>query len=112
MGCAFNCVIVPPEIQKVSDLRKFYKEHKDKLLEEYGEDFEGYSGDMAVDDGNLVVKKKLKLDIETEEPVTQDDVDDYFDDLMKLCSNHCKKWGPSIAIRLGNQWAICGAYSD
>lgn len=110
MGCAFDAVVVPKEIQKVADLRKFYAEHKEKLLEEYGEDFDGYSGDMAVDDGNLVVKRKLKLSATGE--ISQNDVGDHWDELMELCTGHCKKWGPSIAVRLGDQWVICGAYSD
>lgn len=112
MGCAFNCVVVPSKIQKVADLKRFYEEYKDKLLEQYGDEFEGYTGDLAVDDGNLVVKRKLKLDLETDKEICQEDIDDYFDDLLKLCSGHCEKWGPSIAVKLGNQWVICGAYSD
>jgi hypothetical protein len=77
MGCNFNCVIVPKKIQTVRDLRKFYEEYKDNLLAGYGEDFEGYSGDMAVDDGSLVVKKNLKLETETDEEIKQEDMDDY-----------------------------------
>lgn len=110
MGCSFNCVIVPPEVQKIDDLRKFYEDCKNKLLEEYGDEFEGYTGDLCVDDGELVVKEDLKLEID--ETVTQDDFDKYYDQLIELCDGHCEKWGPSIAVRIGKQWAICGAYSD
>lgn len=111
MGCAFNCVIVPAKIQKVSDLRKFYEEYRNNLLEKYGEDFEGYTGDMAVDNGTLKVMKKVKLELDGEE-LSQDDLEEHFDDLMELCGDHCEKWGSSIAVRIGGQWAICGAYSD
>lgn len=110
MGCAFNYVVVPSKVQKVADLRKFYEEYKENLLEQYGEEFEGYTGDMAVDDGTLVVKKDLKIEAEGE--ISQEDAEEYFEELLELCSGHCEKWGPSIAVRLGNQWVICGAYSD
>lgn len=110
MGCSFNCVAVPPKIQKIGDLRKFYHNHRESLLEEYGEEFEGYTGDMCVDDGSLEVKKNLKLDHEGE--LTQDNIGEVWDELLELCSDHCEKWGPSIAVRAGNQWVICGAYSD
>lgn len=110
MGCIFNSVVVPPEVQKVKDLRKFYNEYRNNLIDSYGDEFEGYSGDMAVDDGNLVVKKDLKLDFSG--TLTQDALNNISNDLFDLSEGHCKKWGPSIAVRVGNQWVICGAYSD
>lgn len=112
MGSSFNCVIVPEKIQKVRDLRKFYEEYKDNLLAEYGEDFEGYSGDLCVDDGHLVVKKDLKLDADSKKELEQKDLEDHWEGLLELCTGHCEKWGPSIAVRLGDQWAICGIYGD
>lgn len=112
MGCNFNCVIVPKKIQTERDLKKFYEEYKDNLLAEYGEEFDGYSGDMAVDDGSLVVKKNLKLEVANDKEIQQEDMEDHWGDLLNLCTGHCEKWGPSIAVRLGGQWAICGAYSD
>ena len=113
MGCAFNCVIVPANIQKVGDLKKFYENYRDELIEKHGEEFEGYSGDMAVDDGYLVVKKNLTLQIDSKKKeLKQKDLDKYWDKLLELCTGHCEKWGPSIAVRLGSQWVICGAYSD
>lgn len=111
MGCSFNHVIVPPKVQKDKDLLKFYEEHRQNLIENYGgEEFEGYSGDMASDNGNLIIMKELKLDAEG--TLSQEDVYEYFDELMDLCGKHCVKWGPSIAVRIGGQWVICGAYSD
>lgn len=110
MGCCFKCVVVPPSVKKVGDLRKFYEKYRDSLLEGYGEEFEGYSGDMAVDDGNLVVRRDLKLEGSGE--LSQDDVDARYGELLELCSDHCEKWGPSIAVRVGKQWVICGSYSD
>lgn len=110
MGCSFNCVVVPPEVVKVGELRKFCEEYRNKLLEGYGEEFEGYSGDMAVDDGNLVVRKDLKL--EYDGVLEQSGVDEIYDELLSLCGGHCVKWGPSVAVRVGEQWVICGAYSD
>lgn len=110
MGCSFNCVVVPPGVQKVRDLRKWCDEYRDSLYEKYGEEFEGYTGDMAVDDGNLEVKKNLKL--EREGVLTQEGVGEIYGDLLELCEGHCRKWGPSIAVRVGEQWVICGAYSD
>lgn len=109
MGCSFNCVPVPSKIQKINELKKFYEEYKDNLLREYGEEFEGYSGDLAVDDG-LIIKKNLKIDIKEE--INENNVEDYYEDLLKLCTGHCEKWGPSIAVKAGDQWIICGAYSD
>lgn len=110
MGCSFNCVVVPPEVVRVGELRKFCEEYRSSLLEGYGEDFEGYSGDMAVDDGTLVVRRDLKLDYEG--VLTGSGLDDIRDDLLELCGDHCVKWGPSVAVRVGRQWVICGAYSD
>lgn len=112
MGCNFNCVIVPAKIQNEKDLVEFYENYKNKLLEEYGEDFEGYTGNMAVDDDNLIIKNELKLEIKSKKELTQKDFDKYYDQLLELCTGHCEKWGPSIAVKIGKQWAICGAYSD
>jgi hypothetical protein len=109
MGCSFNCVPVPPEIQKVNELKKFYNDYKNNLLKQYGEEFEGYSGDLAVDSG-LVIKKNLKIESDVE--LNGKNIDKYWDDLLNLCTNHCEKWGPSIAVKFGKQWVICGAYSD
>ena len=109
MGCAFNTVIVPRTIQKEEDLQKFYEEYKQKLLAQYGEGFEGYSGDLASDDDCLVVTE-LKLAYDGPE-IAVDDTD-HWNELMELCTGHCEKWGPSIAVKIGEQWAICGAYSD
>jgi hypothetical protein len=53
MGASFNYVIVPKKIQSRKDLKKFYLDTQQKLFEKYGEDFEGYSGDMAVDNGEI-----------------------------------------------------------
>lgn len=110
MGCSFNYVVVPPEVQKVGELRKFCEDYRDSLYEKYGEDFEGYSGDMAVDDGTLKVRKDLVLEYEGE--VTREGLDERYDDLLGLCEGVCVKWGPSVAVRVGKQWVICGAYSD
>jgi hypothetical protein len=110
MGCAFNCVIAPNAVQTEEELQRFYEETKTKLLEEYGEDFDGYTGDMAVDDGFLLVTE-LQLPHDGPE-ITQDTIGEHWDGLMELCGGHCEKWGPSIAVRIGGQWAICGAYSD
>jgi hypothetical protein len=109
MGCAFNAVIAPKKVQTKKDLLAFYEKHKEKLLEKYGEEFEGYSGDMASDDGTLLVKD-LKLEVETKKEIKN--LDEYWEGLLSLCTGHCEKWGPSIAVRIGGQWAICGAYSD
>jgi hypothetical protein len=111
MGCQFNFVIVPAKIQKDKDLQKYYEDYQEKLMKEYGEEFEGYSGDMAVDDGSLIIKKELKTKV-SKQNLTQKDFDLVYDDLLKLCEGHCEKWGPSIAVRINDQWAICGAYSD
>lgn len=113
MGCAFRGVVVPVGVQKVGDLRKFYEEYRDALLEEYGSDFEGYSGDMAVDDGSLEVRKDIVLECPVE--LTQDLFDsEYWDGLLEVCEKNdvCEKWGSSVAVRVGGQWVICGSYSD
>lgn len=110
MGCAFNCVVVPPEVQKVGELRKFCEDYRNSLYENYGEDFEGYTGDMAVDDGTLKVRKDLVLEYEGD--LTEEGLGEIYDDLLALCTGVCVKWGPSVAVRVGKQWVICGAYSD
>ena len=106
MGCNFNAVIVPVKIQSKKDLLKFYKDYKNNLIKEYGgeEEFEGYSGDCASDNGELEIKKNLKIETV--------DLENYQDQLLELCEGHCEKWGGSIAVRIGKQWAICGSYSD
>jgi len=110
MGCAFNCVIAPNTVQTEEEVQGFYKECQAKLLEEYGEDFEGYSGDMASDDGTLLV---TELQLPHDGPdITPENLEEHWGALMELCAGHCEKWGPSIAVRIGTQWAICGAYSD
>jgi hypothetical protein len=109
MGCSFNHVVVPDSVKKVGELRKFYTEYRDGLLMDYGEEFEGYSGDMAVDDGSLVVRRDLKLDYDG----GFDDLSEIFDDLVKMCEEAgASKWGPSVAFRVGGRWVICGFYSD
>jgi len=112
MGCSFNAVIVPVKVQSKKDLLKFYEDYRNNLVEEYGgeEEFEGYSGDLASDNGELKIKKNLKIDADEEEEIT--DLENYEDQLLELCEGHCEKWGGSIAVRIGKQWAICGAYSD
>lgn len=112
MGANFNCVIVPKKIQEEKDLQRFYEDYKDKLFEEYGEEFEGYSGDMAVDDGYLEVKKQLEIKCPKKTELKQKDIDKILSDLLDLCEGHCQKWGPSIAVRVNGQWVICGSYSD
>jgi hypothetical protein len=112
MGCSFNCVVVPESVKTQKQLKEFYKKTKEDLILEYGgEDFEGYSGDLAVDSG-LSIRKDLVLRTSEERELTQEDFANNFDELLKLCEGNCEKWGPSIAIRWNNQWAICGAYSD
>ena len=110
MGCSFNCVVVPSSVREVGDLVRFYEDYRDSLLEGYGEDFEGYSGDMAVDDGSLVVRGDLSLDYSGE--LVQEGVGGIWDSLLELVSGACEKWGPSVAVRVGCQWVICGSYSD
>ena len=89
---------------------------KQKLFDEYGEDFEGYSGDMAVDNGELEIKENLKLDLPKYKKVLTKNSfnEDYsvVEKMMDLVSDHVEKWGPSIAIRVNDQWVICGSYSD
>ena len=116
MGASFNYVIVPKKIQSEKDLVKFYEDTKQKLFDEYGEDFEGYSGDMAVDNGELEIKEDLKLDLPKYKKVLTknsfNEDDSVVEKMMDLVSEHVEKWGPSIAIRANDQWVICGSYSD
>ena len=121
MGASFNYVIVPKKIQLRKDLKKFYEDTKQKLFDKYGEDFEGYSGDMAVDNGELEIKEDLKLDLtrlglpKYKKVLTKNSFNEDYsvvEKMMDLVSEHVEKWGPSIAIRVNDQWVICGSYSD
>ena len=116
MGASFNYVVVPKKIQSEKDLVKFYEDTKQKLIDEYGEDFEGYSGDMAVDNGELEIKEDLKLDLPKYKKVlTKNSFNEdgrVVEKMMDLVSEHVEKWGPSIAIKVNDQWVICGSYSD
>jgi translation initiation factor 2 alpha subunit (eIF-2alpha) len=121
MGSSFNYVIVPKKIQSRKDLKKFYLDTQQKLFEKYGEDFEGYSGDMAVDNGELEIKEDLKLDLtrlgipKYKKVLTKNSFNEDYsvvEKMMDLVNGHVEKWGPSIAIRVNDQWVICGSYSD
>jgi len=116
MGCEFKVVVVPVGVQEVSDLRKFYEEYRDGLLGSYGSDFEGYSGDMAADDGSLEIRKDIVLECSCSGKLTQKlfDSSAYWKELLDVCEKKevCKKFGPSVAVRVGGQWVICGSYSD
>ena len=116
MGASFNYVVVPKKIQSEKDLVKFYEDTKQKLIDQYGEDFEGYSGDMAVDNGELEIKEDLKLDLPKYKKVLTknsfNEDDSVVEKMMDLVSEHVEKWGPSIAIKVNDQWVICGSYSD
>jgi len=116
MGASFNYVIVPKKIQSEKDLVKFYEDAQRKLFEKYGEDFEGYSGDMASDNGEFEIKENLKLDLPNYKKVlTKNSFSEDYDvveKMMDLVTGHVEKWGPSIAIRVNEQWVICGSYSD
>jgi hypothetical protein len=116
MGAQFNYVVVPKKIQKQEQLEAFYEECSKKLIEKHGgEDFEGYSGDLASDNGELKI-----TDLELELPkytkaLTQKSLEDdweFIDKILELVTGHVEKWGPSIAIKVNAQWIICGSYSD
>lgn len=112
MGANFNCVVVPKKIQEEQDLQDFYNEYRDKLIENYGDEFEGYTGDMAVDDGYLKTIANLEMKFSKKTELKQRDIEKIWSELLELCSEHCEKWGPSIAVRVNDQWVICGSYSD
>jgi hypothetical protein len=110
MGSAFNCVVAPKNIKTKKDLKDWYEEYREDLIEEYGgEEFEGYSGDMASDNGELVISK-VKVDYEGND--LEKDIEDMTEKLMEVFEPHVQKWGPSVAIKVGNYWVVGGAYSD
>jgi hypothetical protein len=116
MGSSFNIVVVPKKIQKTEELQKFYEAYRTKLIDSYGEDFEGYSGDLAVDNGELEIKEDLVLVLpKYKKALTKNSFNkDYtpVEQMMDLVSDHVNKWEASIAIRVNDQWIICGSYSD
>jgi len=115
MGSNFNYVIVPKKIQTHKDLQKFYEKEKEKLHKKYGEDFEGYSGDMASDSDELEIKENLSIKLTNYKTLTKNSLEKDYDSEMKICKfiqGHAEKWGPSIAIKVNDQWVICGFYSD
>jgi hypothetical protein len=111
MGSAFNCVVVPKNVKTRKDLEDWYGEYREGLIEEYGgeEEFEGYSGDMASDNGELVVTK-VKVEYDGNE--LEKDADGMTEELMEAFRPHVEKWGPSVAIKVGKHWVVGGAYSD
>lgn len=113
MGCAFNCVVVPKAVKTKAGVQEWYAEYRSNLLKKYGyesdKEFPGYSGDLASDDGKLVFAKD-KVEYDGDE--LEDDLDDLMDTLMATFEPHVKKWGPSVAIRVGKWWVIGGGYSD
>jgi len=119
MGANFDIVVVPKKIQTTLDLQKFYEAYRAELVDAYGEDFEGYSGDLAVDNGELEIREDLVLDLpKYKKALTKNSLNkDYADynpveKMMDLVNDHVKKWEASIAIRVNDQWIICGSYSD
>lgn len=115
MGSSFNYVIVPKKIQSHEDLQNFYEKEKQKLLDKYGDEFEGYTGDMAVDNGELLIKEDLHLVLEDYKTLTKNSFEDDYgsvEKIMDLVTGHVEKWGPSLAVRVNEQWVICGSYSD
>jgi len=116
MGSQFNYVVVPKKIQKEDKVHAFYEEVSKKLIEKHGgEDFEGYSGDLASDNGELEIKElEMQLPKHTK-ALTQKSLEDDWesvDKMMEFVTGHVEKWGPSIAIKVNDQWVICGSYSD
>jgi len=109
MGSSFNCVVVPKEIKTQKSLNKWVENYRKNLIEEYGgeECFEGYSGDMASDNGELIVTK-VKVDYNGDN--LEDDIENI--ELMDVFEPYVKKWGSSVAIKVGNYWVVGGAYSD
>jgi hypothetical protein len=115
MGAIFNYIIVPQKIQNHKDLQKFYEKEKEKLLKKYGPDFEGYSGDIASDNDNLEIKENLCMKLENHKNLTKNKLEDDYASIEKiidLIKDHAEKWGPSLAVKVNNQWVICGFYSD
>jgi hypothetical protein len=110
MGSAFSCVVVPKNIQNKKDLKNWCKKYREDLIESYGGDnFEGYSGDMASDNGDLIITN-VKLNYQGQE--LENNLDEMQDVLMDVFEPHVEKWGPSVAIKVGDYWVIGGAYSD
>jgi len=111
MGSSFNYVIVPKEIQSKQGLNRWVENYRLALIEEYGGEgcFEGYSGDMASDNGELIVTSE---EFNYEGNNLEDDICDMEVELMDIFEPYVKKWGSSVAIRVGNYWVVGGAYSD
>lgn len=115
MGASFNYVVAPKNVQSHEDVHKFYEETKQKLYEEYGEDFEGYTGDLACDNDELEIKENLCLKLENYKTIEQNSFDEDYnavEQMIELIEGHAEKWGPSLAVRVNDQWIICGFYSD
>lgn len=113
MGASFNYVIVPKKIQSHDELQKYYETTKEKMYKKYGEGFEGYSGDLASDDDTLEIKENLRLDFPQYKTLRKNTLD--YDSEMEICGlieGHAEKFGPSVAVRVNQQWVICGFYSD
>jgi len=121
MGSSFNFEVVPKAIRLAKDLRKFYEERRDELIKKHGEEeeeFERYSGDMASDNCDLVLRKDLVLELpKFKKDLTKKALDKDFeaqDSIMALLQleEDAQKWGPSVAVRVNDQWVIAGFYSD
>lgn len=83
-------------------------------------EFEGYSGDIASGEPSLLYCSGEFSVTADEEGLLQQGNDElefpydaaWFKPLREALEKQCKKWGPSLCVRINGRWAIMGYYSD
>lgn len=91
-----------------------------KAVELSGDEYDGYSGDIACGEKKLIL---CKMEFQIPKRYIHflengnDDWgfpydDDWFSSIRDYVEEKCEKWGPSIGVRINGRWAIMGFYSD
>ena len=121
MGSAFNCEMLHSGIETKAELAATYKELRQALIAnaeaEHGEC--AYTGNLAVDDGKLIVSD-LGFDLSEgqEQALREYEAWGHFPDedvlggIQDAVGELTEKWGSSVAVKVNGSWAIMGFYSD
>lgn len=114
MGCSFSAIACPAEVKTPEEVKEYYRIVREELDGEY-------TGTLGSDNGEVVVHPEIELEIPSiENEIMSGTVlydwegTDEEEEIVEVLEKQTEaaKWGPSVAIRVNNQWVIAGFYSD